>query len=120
DGNESAVALAEVDPESVTLTLREAEILQCLTRYSGPMGIAENLGLSVNTVKTHLRSVYRKLGVSNRNDALATVQRVIVRTWAARWLRRCYQEAAWHAETSTWWECRVCREVSFPPPERKS
>jgi LuxR family maltose regulon positive regulatory protein len=32
--------------------------------------IAEELHLSVNTVKTHLRSVYRKLGVSRRRTAV--------------------------------------------------
>jgi LuxR family maltose regulon positive regulatory protein len=32
--------------------------------------IAEVLGLSVNTVKSHLRSVYHKLGVTNRSGAL--------------------------------------------------
>ncbi|MET9414319.1 LuxR C-terminal-related transcriptional regulator [Streptomyces klenkii] len=32
--------------------------------------IAADLSLSVNTVKTHLRSVYRKLGVSRRREAV--------------------------------------------------
>ena len=33
--------------------------------------IGEALFLSVNTVKTHLRSAYRKLGVRSRREAIA-------------------------------------------------
>lgn len=80
DSTDSVAEHPEVDTEAVTLTFREAEILQSLTQYSGPMRIAEAMGVSVNTVKTHLRSVYRKLGVSSRNEALEKVQRVVVRT----------------------------------------
>lgn len=32
--------------------------------------IADDLYVSVNTVKAHLRSIYRKLGVENRRDAV--------------------------------------------------
>jgi len=32
--------------------------------------IAQELGLSLNTVKTHTRAIYRKLGVSARRDAV--------------------------------------------------
>lgn len=32
--------------------------------------IAAELYVSVNTVKTHLRSIYRKLAVSRRSDAV--------------------------------------------------
>jgi LuxR family maltose regulon positive regulatory protein len=33
--------------------------------------MAEELVVSVNTVKTHIRSIYAKLGVSTRRDAVS-------------------------------------------------
>lgn len=56
-----------------TLTSREVQILRALESHPGPVGIGQELGLSANTVKTHLRAIYRKLGVSSRNDALTAI-----------------------------------------------
>jgi LuxR family maltose regulon positive regulatory protein len=36
--------------------------------------IGQELYLSANTVKTHTRAAYRKLGVSTRHDAVARAQ----------------------------------------------
>ena len=36
--------------------------------------IAGELTVSVNTVKSHIRSIYRKLGVSSRRDAVRLAQ----------------------------------------------
>ncbi|UFU02415.1 LuxR C-terminal-related transcriptional regulator [Ruania suaedae] len=57
------------------LTFREAQVLGALAEHSGAVGIAHELGLSVNTVKTHLRAVYKKLGASNRGEALLALRR---------------------------------------------
>jgi DNA-binding NarL/FixJ family response regulator len=51
------------------LSEREAEVLALLIDGSSNREIAEDLYLSVNTVKTHLKAIYRKLGVSNRTAA---------------------------------------------------
>ena len=62
--------LADTTPESI-LSEREQVVLAALMRHSSPTGIASELVVSVNTVKTQLRSIYRKLGVSSRDEAIA-------------------------------------------------
>lgn len=64
----------------VVLTPREAQILQALQEHSGPVGISRSLGLSPNTVKTHVRAIYRKLGVTTRAEAIHETGRVRVST----------------------------------------
>lgn len=62
-----------VYPESVRevhLSERELEILRASARRIGNEQIAERQGVTVNTLKTQIRSLYRKLGVQSRVDAL--------------------------------------------------
>jgi len=53
------------------LTNAELRILPLLEDGASRAAIAEELFLSVNTVKTHMRSIYRKLGASNREVVVA-------------------------------------------------
>ena len=53
-----------------TLTERELAVLQLLPGPLSLREIAEKLYVSVNTVKTHAQAIYRKLGVSTRDDAV--------------------------------------------------
>ncbi|OLT54249.1 LuxR C-terminal-related transcriptional regulator [Cellulosimicrobium sp. CUA-896] len=53
------------------LTDREVVVLDALMRHATAADISRSLMVSVNTVKSQLRSVYRKLGVRRREDALA-------------------------------------------------
>lgn len=53
------------------LTEREAEVLAELQRRRANAQIASDLHISVETVRTHARSIYRKLGVSSRRELLA-------------------------------------------------
>lgn len=52
------------------LTEREMEVLVHLPTLMSNAEIASGLYLSVNTVKTHLKAVYRKLGVEGRRQAV--------------------------------------------------
>lgn len=58
------------DEATELLSPRELEVLTALRDNAGPAGVAQALGVSVNTAKTHVRSVYRKLGASGREEAL--------------------------------------------------
>jgi LuxR family maltose regulon positive regulatory protein len=52
------------------LSEREREIVQLLARHRSVAAIAEELFISVNTVKSHVKSAYRKLDVTSRPDAI--------------------------------------------------
>jgi LuxR family maltose regulon positive regulatory protein len=56
--------------DTPALTTSELAVLRLLRSYMSNQEIADTLFLSVNTVKTHLRSVYYKLGVSSRREAV--------------------------------------------------
>ena len=53
------------------LSERELELLRLIAAGMTNRAIAESLMVSVNTVKTHARSIYGKLGVRNRTQAAA-------------------------------------------------
>jgi DNA-binding NarL/FixJ family response regulator len=56
---------------SMGLSQRESEILALLSRGLRNQEIADALFLGVNTVKTHVKSLYRKIGARNRAEAVA-------------------------------------------------
>ncbi|MEV4947659.1 LuxR C-terminal-related transcriptional regulator [Streptomyces sp. NPDC053755] len=55
---------------AVELSGREQDVLERVARMMSTEEIAADLFVSVNTVKTHLKSVYRKLAVNRRSDAV--------------------------------------------------
>ncbi len=60
--------LAE-SPTAAALSEREQEVLALMALGLSNREIAHELYLSVDTIKTHVRSVFNKLGVSNRTQA---------------------------------------------------
>ena len=59
-------------PVEARLTRRETEILDLLAAGHSNREISKRLFLSEKTVKAHLATVFRKLGVSNRTQAAMT------------------------------------------------
>ncbi len=57
------------------LTHRESEVLELLVSGYSNKGVAGKLVISEDTVKTHIRALYRKLGVSDRSGAIAVALR---------------------------------------------
>lgn len=60
--------------EALRLTKRECEILGHLAKGASNKEIARTLGVSPNTIKTHVASVFSKLGVSGRGKAVETAR----------------------------------------------
>jgi DNA-binding NarL/FixJ family response regulator len=58
------------------LSPRERDVLHELARGATYADIAAHLYVSENTVKTHVSSLYGKLGVSRRSEALAVARKV--------------------------------------------
>jgi DNA-binding NarL/FixJ family response regulator len=56
-------------PDDV-LTPREAEVITLITRGLENSEVARETFLSINSVKSHIRSAYRKMGVTSRSQAV--------------------------------------------------
>ena len=53
-----------------SLTPRESEVLRLVARGCGNKAVARELGITVSTVMTHLKNIYRKLGVEDRAQVI--------------------------------------------------
>ncbi|MGY1669047.1 LuxR C-terminal-related transcriptional regulator [Geodermatophilus sp. SYSU D00710] len=70
-----AASRTRPDHPFVPMTPRELALLTDLPAQLTLEEIAARQQVSVNTVKTHVRSIYQKLGASSRRDAIATARR---------------------------------------------
>jgi DNA-binding NarL/FixJ family response regulator len=73
-GQELAVSERTFDApglgDEAELSLREIELLESIVAGYSNQEIAERMSLSPNTVKSYVRSAYRKIGVSTRSQAV--------------------------------------------------
>lgn len=65
-------ASAHRDPPSPAsvLSRRELEVLELTSRGLTNQRVATQLGVTIHAVKFHLAAIYRKLGVTNRTEAV--------------------------------------------------
>lgn len=69
-GGQAKSSLGDWPGREEGLTQREAEVLALITQGLGNAEIADRARLSVNTVKTFIRSCYRRIGVTDRSNAI--------------------------------------------------
>jgi DNA-binding NarL/FixJ family response regulator len=62
-------------PDTVALTPRHVDVLELVAQGFSNEEIAAQLGLRPNTVKFHISEIFRRLGVRNRIEAIAHVDR---------------------------------------------
>lgn len=78
----AALSLSRIDFDSqirissATLTRREAAIAVAVGRGLTNAAIARKEFVSVNTVRFHVRNIYRKLHVSNRAEAAVAISKI--------------------------------------------
>lgn len=61
------------------LSEREYELLAKIFEGLSTKQIAEQLFIAISTVKTHIRSIYLKLDVSNRSGAIARIREIMLK-----------------------------------------
>ncbi len=74
EGDRSSIS--GLPPDGVRLSERELRVLGFLPTNLSAKEIASELVLSVHTVKTHMRGLYRKLGVHRRADAVERARKL--------------------------------------------
>jgi two-component system, NarL family, response regulator LiaR len=69
-------SLNQVSLEEMGLSLREMEVLQLLSKGHSNKSIAEQLFVSLNTVKTHCSKIFEKMEVHSRMQAIEKAKRL--------------------------------------------
>lgn len=69
-GRSSSVGGGDWPGRAEGLSDRESEVLALITQGLGNAEVATRTYLSPNTVKSHIRSIYRKIGVASRTQAV--------------------------------------------------
>jgi DNA-binding NarL/FixJ family response regulator len=78
--------VAETTPLSrnnvAPLTSREMQVLRGIAKGHTTKRLAKDLGLAAPSIETHLHNIFRKLGATNRGEAVSTAMKVGLLTLA--------------------------------------
>jgi DNA-binding NarL/FixJ family response regulator len=75
DGKKPETLSASKNTESNGLTVREIAILDLIAKGESYVEVARMLALSVGTIQTHIKKIYRKLSVNSRGEAVFEAHR---------------------------------------------
>ena len=71
DAEKFEIKIKEINQQlQEPLSSREFQILEFIFSKKSNLDIGKELGLSVNTIKYHFKSIFKKIGVKNRKEAL--------------------------------------------------
>ena len=70
---------------SPRLSPRETHVADLLVRGSTIKSVAADLGISPNTVKSHMRRIHRKLGITNRAELCRQLPQTATPSDVFRW-----------------------------------
>jgi DNA-binding NarL/FixJ family response regulator len=68
--SQGSLAVRDVEDPLLSLTDRESNVLRLVAKGYSNKALARELGITISTVKTHLRNIYRKLGVEDRAQVI--------------------------------------------------
>jgi DNA-binding NarL/FixJ family response regulator len=71
----SPVQVSSEGPQQLNLTEREQDVLRCIVNGRSYQQAADDLGIGVDTVRTHIRNLYRKLQVHSVAEAVSVAIR---------------------------------------------
>jgi DNA-binding CsgD family transcriptional regulator len=74
----SVIPSREILTDRFGLTSREAEVMRCLVQGMAYKRVAEHLGISIDTVRSHIRNIYSKLEVHSVTEAVSRTLREAV------------------------------------------
>jgi DNA-binding NarL/FixJ family response regulator len=64
-----------IQPIRIPMTPREMQVLQGVAKGHTTKRLAKDLGLAAPSVETHLRNIFKKLGATNRGEAVSAALR---------------------------------------------
>lgn len=70
----ATLAAAATPTDAPELTARESDTLRLIARGYSYKEVADMLGVSVSTIQTHIKNMYRKLSVNSRSEAVFEAQ----------------------------------------------